>query len=522
MKDFFQTLLHAEQPVARHRRRLRPGRGQAAGREVLRHRSRRGRRSTARRSTCPRSRARRSSRPPTASRRTASTWSGRRLAASAPGDAELDLASLILADGLSSRLNKALVYDRPALHGRPGLPELLGDRELVRGDRDGAAGRFARRRSRRSSPTEIAQLAKTGPTPAELERAKTKQEFAVRHGPRGHRRLRRQVRPPQPVQHAASATRACSSGTWRATATPRPASVQAGRGAVPRHEEPPRSSASASRSRAALPRPRLDRSKQPASGRRQAVRGPEGPDGEARRTAWTSSSSSAASFRRSTSRSSRAPAPRPIPPGKAGLRPPDGHAARHGHRHAQGARDRGRAGRSRRRARGQPPAARARASRSRRSSATSTRRMAIVSDVIRNASLPGLRVRPREEAPPRHARAAGEERRTRSPGARRARCSPSAPSIPTAGRSRGCRPTIETLTRDDLVERFHADVWKPGSSALVVSGDVSLAEATALATPVLRFLVRRRGARRDDPAALARRPPERSTSSTARTRRRPT
>ena len=51
------------------------------------------------------------SRSPTACRRSASTWSGRRRALYGAGDAELDLAARILADGLSSRLNKALVYD---------------------------------------------------------------------------------------------------------------------------------------------------------------------------------------------------------------------------------------------------------------------------------------------------------------------------------------------------------------------------------------------------------------------------
>src|SRR5262249_25122130 len=40
--------------------------------------------------------------------------------------------------------------------------------------------------------------------------------------------------------------------------------------------------------------------------------------------------------------------------------------------------------------------------------------------------------------------------------------------------------TVTGITRDDLVA-FHRDRWKPGSSALVVSGDVTLAQATALA-----------------------------------------
>ena len=55
-------LLHAEQPVARHRRRLRSGRGQEARREVLRRPSRPGRRSIGRRAGSRRSTASGSSR----------------------------------------------------------------------------------------------------------------------------------------------------------------------------------------------------------------------------------------------------------------------------------------------------------------------------------------------------------------------------------------------------------------------------------------------------------------------------
>ena len=44
----------------------------------------------------------------------------------------------------------------------------------------------------------------------------------------------------------------------------------------------------------------------------------------------------------------------------------------------------------------------------------------------------------------------------------------------------GLPSTVETITRDDL-SRFHQAQWKPGSSALVFVGDITLAEATALA-----------------------------------------
>ncbi|MGB7207929.1 MAG: pitrilysin family protein [Pyrinomonadaceae bacterium] len=49
------------------------------------------------------------------------------------------------------------------------------------------------------------------------------------------------------------------------------------------------------------------------------------------------------------------------------------------------------------------------------------------------------------------------------------------------GRPSGGLPgTVQAITRDDLVA-FHKSYWKPGSSALVFVGDITLAEATALA-----------------------------------------
>ena len=45
----------------------------------------------------------------------------------------------------------------------------------------------------------------------------------------------------------------------------------------------------------------------------------------------------------------------------------------------------------------------------------------------------------------------------------------------------GLKSTVDTITRDDLV-KFHAARWKPGSSALVIAGDITMADATSLAT----------------------------------------
>jgi zinc protease len=94
----------------------------------------------------------------------------------APGDAELDLTSLILTDGLSSRLNKTLVYDK----------QLCSDVVSFQNSMEIAGGFvvWATARPGASLPQieqivsdEIARLAKEGPTTEELSRAKTKWEF---------------------------------------------------------------------------------------------------------------------------------------------------------------------------------------------------------------------------------------------------------------------------------------------------------------------------------------------------------
>ena len=54
------------------------------------------------------------------------------------------------------------------------------------------------------------------------------------------------------------------------------------------------------------------------------------------------------------------------------------------------------------------------------------------------------------------------------------------PEHPYGRPSAGLPATVQAINRDDLVQ-FHNAYWKPGSSALVFVGDISLAEATALA-----------------------------------------
>ncbi len=92
------------------------------------------------------------------------------------GDADLDLASLILTDGLSARLNKNLVYDKQLASN---VSSFNNGMEI-----SGFFVVFATARPGASLPDiekavtdEIARLAKNGPTQEEVDRAKTKWEY---------------------------------------------------------------------------------------------------------------------------------------------------------------------------------------------------------------------------------------------------------------------------------------------------------------------------------------------------------
>jgi zinc protease len=93
-----------------------------------------------------------------------------------PGDAELNLAASILTDGLSARLNRALVYDRQLATDTAGFQngqEVAGFFVLWATARPGSS----LKEIEQIVTAEIARLAKEGPTQAELDRAKTKWEF---------------------------------------------------------------------------------------------------------------------------------------------------------------------------------------------------------------------------------------------------------------------------------------------------------------------------------------------------------
>jgi zinc protease len=90
-------------------------------------------------------------------------------------DAALGIAARILADGLSSRLNKALVYDKPLATQVASfdIAQEIASMFVVQATaRPGSSLRDIEQ----VVTAEIARLAKEGPSAAELERAKTKQE----------------------------------------------------------------------------------------------------------------------------------------------------------------------------------------------------------------------------------------------------------------------------------------------------------------------------------------------------------
>jgi zinc protease len=94
----------------------------------------------------------------------------------AAGDAELDLTARILSDGLSARLNKTLVYDKElctSVSSFQNSGEIASAFVVIATARPGASLPEVEA----TIGDEIARLAKSGPTPAELQRAKTKQEF---------------------------------------------------------------------------------------------------------------------------------------------------------------------------------------------------------------------------------------------------------------------------------------------------------------------------------------------------------
>ncbi|MGH9368614.1 MAG: M16 family metallopeptidase, partial [Thermoanaerobaculia bacterium] len=93
-----------------------------------------------------------------------------------PGDAELDLTSLVLTDGLASRLARVLVYDRQLcsdVNAFQASAEISSFYAVIATARPGAS----LPEIEKVITGEIARLAREGPGESELARAKTKQEY---------------------------------------------------------------------------------------------------------------------------------------------------------------------------------------------------------------------------------------------------------------------------------------------------------------------------------------------------------
>lgn len=99
----------------------------------------------------------------------------------APGDADLDLISMLLSDGLSARLNKSLVYDKKLCSDTVAfqLSRPLGSMFIVWGTARPGTSLAA---VEKGIAEEIARLGKDGPTQAELNRAKEKWEYGFLTG----------------------------------------------------------------------------------------------------------------------------------------------------------------------------------------------------------------------------------------------------------------------------------------------------------------------------------------------------
>ena len=104
--------------------------------------------------------------------------------------------------------------------------------------------------------------------------------------------------------------------------------------------------------------------------------------------------------------------------------------------------------------------------------------MGIFADVIRNATFPASEF---DREKKRHLD--GLTQQSNNPNSVAARIRPMimfGRNHPYGMPSQGLTSTVEKITRDD-VAKFHADYWKPGSSALTFAGDITLEQAKQLA-----------------------------------------
>ena len=154
-----------------------------------------------------------------------------------PDDAALDIAARILADGLSSRLNKTLVYDQQLATAVASFNITGRDRQRVRRAGHGAARACLLSKIEPIVTAEITRLAKEGP---DRRGARARQDQAgvrVHLRPRAHRRVRRQGGRVEPVQHLPRHPDEVDADLQRYRALT-PADVQQAVVAMARHTEP--------------------------------------------------------------------------------------------------------------------------------------------------------------------------------------------------------------------------------------------------------------------------------------------
>ncbi len=103
---------------------------------------------------------------------------------------------------------------------------------------------------------------------------------------------------------------------------------------------------------------------------------------------------------------------------------------------------------------------------------------AVLADVVRNPTFPESEI---DREKKRHLDALSQQSKNANAVAGRVRSMLAfGPEHPYGRPVQGLPSTVEKISREDLAA-FHASRWKPGSSALVFAGDITLDEAVALA-----------------------------------------
>ena len=216
VRGVLRTLLSPRQRVARARRRHRHRRGAAAGRSVLRrHRARAGRRVGGRRRAGAACEVRLVLEDSVELPRLYLNWHSP--AIFAPGDAELDLVADVLADGKSSRLYETLVYERRIATDVTAVQqsrELSGFFQVI------ATAAPGHTLAELDEPitARARRVAESGPTRRGARAQPRAGRGAVRLPAADGRRVRRQVRPAEPVQRVRRRPRLLRAATWTATA----------------------------------------------------------------------------------------------------------------------------------------------------------------------------------------------------------------------------------------------------------------------------------------------------------------